>query len=346
MLKRIIPILAFAFLLAGCTAKPKFTLYTWSDMFPQEVLTGFEKDTGIKVQYVNFDTNETMIAKLNATNGGRYDLIIADDYMVENVIFEGLAQKIERSRLSNYNNINSLYQRQFYDPFDEYTIPYGAGVQTIVFNPENVKIPIKGYFDLWHPMLLRKVGIIDNFRVVNGIALKVMGQSYNTNDLELIQLAGEYLMSLAPNIRLIRDDQLEDKLLSGEIDVGVMYTSQVTMAKLAKPELEVVFPAEGIGFGIMSAFIPAKAPNPDAAHAFLDYIMDAKRGAACFEYLGCYSTFSASDQYINTHYREFLTIPRGFMDPKFMEMIRNVSEEAEAMHKRVYSRFKSTVSVK
>jgi spermidine/putrescine-binding protein len=343
-MKYFFTILAFVFLLAGCTEKPKLILYTWIDMFPQEILDNFEKDTGIKVQYVNFDTNETMIAKLKAANGSRYDLVIADDYMVENVIFEGLAQKIDRSRLSNYSNISSFYQRQYYDPFDEYTIPYGAGVQTIVYDPEKVQIPIKGYFDLWHPILVRRVGIIDNFRVVNGIALKVMGQSYNTNDLEIIQSAGEYLISLAPNIRLIRDDQLEDELLSGVIDAAVMYTSQVTMAKLQKPELEVVFPVEGIGFGIMSAFIPSRAANIDAAHTFLDYIMDARRGAACFEYLGYYSTFSASDSFIGSQYQEFLTIPRSFMDPELMEMISNVSEEAEAMHKRVYTRFKSAMN--
>jgi spermidine/putrescine-binding protein len=115
------------------------------------------------------------------------------------------------------------------------------------------------------------------------------------------------------------------------------------MAKLKKPELEVVFPAEGIGFGIMSAFIPSKSANIDTAHAFLDYIMEPRRGAACFEYLGYYSTFSASDTYIDAQYREFLTIPRSFMVPEFMEMIRNVNDEAEAMHKRVYSRFKSAV---
>jgi spermidine/putrescine-binding protein len=343
-LKKIFAILAFIFLLAGCTAKPKLILYTWSDMFPQEILDNFEKDTGIAVQYVSFDTNETMIERLKAVNGGRYDLVIADDYMVENVIFEGLAQKIDKSRLPNFQNINSLYQRQYYDPFDEYTIPYGAGVQTIVYDPEKVQIPIKGYFDLWHPMLARKVGIIDSFRVVNGIALKMMGQSYNTNDLELIRLAGEYLMSLAPNIRLIRDNQLEENILSGEIDVAVMYTSQVTMAKLKNPELEVVFPIEGIGFGIMSAFIPTKAVNIDAAYAFLDYIMDAKRGATCFEYLGYYSTFSASDPYIDIQYQEFLTIPQNFMNPELMEMIRNVSEEAEAMHNRVYTEFKATMN--
>ena len=341
MPRKIVFALILALVLTGCGGKSRMVLYTWSDMFPREILNSFEKDTGYKIRYVTFDTNETMIAKLDAAKGGRYDLVIADDYMVENVVNNGLAQRIDRSLLSNYANINTIYQGQFYDPADEYTIPYGAGVQTIVFDPEKVEIPINGYFELWHPSLKQEVGIIDNFRVINGMALKVMRQSYNTNDLDAIQAAGQFLISLAPNIRLIRDDKLEDELVSGEIAVAVMYTSQVTMAKMEKPGLEVVFPREGIGFGIMPAFIPVNAPNPAAAHAFLDYILDAERGAACFMELGYYSTFLASDPYIEDEYREFLTLPEDFRDFVTMEMIRNVSEEAEAMHSRVWTEFKS-----
>jgi spermidine/putrescine-binding protein len=185
------------------------------------------------------------------------------------------------------------------------------------------------------------VGIIDNFRVVNGMALKVLGESYNTSDLEKIGLAGEYMKGLAPNIRLIRDDNLEYDLLSGEIAVAVMYTSQVTVAKMENPALEVVFPVEGLGFGIMAAFIPSKAPHTDAAYAFLDYILDAHRGAVCFEYLGYYSTFSASDPCIRPEHHECLTLPEDFMNYDSMEMIQNVSDEAEAMHNRVYTEFKA-----
>jgi spermidine/putrescine-binding protein len=333
--------LIMVIVLAGCSFKPKVVLYTWVDMFPPEILTSFEHDTGIKVRYVPFKTNETMFSRLKGVKGGRYDLIIADDYIIEKVVIEGLAQKLDRSKLTNYRNINTHYQRQFYDPHDEYAIPYGAGIQTIVYDPQKVSIPIRGYFDLWDPQLTQKVGVIDNFRVINGMALKVLGESYNTSDLEKIGIAGEYMKGLAPNIRLIRDDDLEHDLLSGEIAIAVMYTSQVTAAKMKNPALEVVFPVEGLGFGIMAAFIPSKAPHPDAAYAFLDYILDAQRGAVCFEYLGYYSTFSASDPYIDPEHREFLTLPEDFINYDSMEMIQNISDEAEAMHNRVYTEFKS-----
>ena len=330
--------LVIAVLCTGAS-KQQLTIYTWSEMFPQEILAGFEKKTGIRINYVNFDTNETMLARLQVAKGGDYDLVIADDYILETVIAEGLARKLDKSKLSNYRNINPIYQRQFYDPADEYTVPYGAGVQTIVYDPARVNMRIRGYADLWHPSLAGKVGIIENFRVINGMALKVNGQSYNTNDISAIRAAGEKLRTLAPNIRLIRDDGLQEELLSGEIDAAVMYTSQVTMAKMEKPDLAVVFPAEGIGFGIMAGFIPARAPNAEAAYAFLDYILDAERSARCFESLGYYSTNAAADPLIGAEYREFLTLPARFNVD--MEMIQNISAEAEEEHSLAWTRFKS-----
>jgi len=335
----VVLVLGLVFLVLGCGNKPRFTLFTWDEMFPVEVLQGFEKETGIRINYINFDSDETMLARLQAAKGGDYDLVIADDYIIEMAIAEGLAQKLDISKLSNYRNINPVYQKQFYDPTDEYTVPYGAGVMTIVYDPSYVNIPITGYADLWDPSLGDNLGIIGNFRVINGMALKVLGHSYNTNDLLAIRTAGELLRRLAPNIRLIRDDHLEDELISGEISTAVMYTSMVTLAKMAKPELEVVFPKEGIGFGIMAGFIPSQAPNADAAHAFLNYILDAQRGAQCFEYLGYYSTFSASDSLIDPEFQEFLTLPAGFNVD--MEMIQNISAQAEEAHNLIWTEFRA-----
>ena len=331
--------LIIVLLVPGCSNKKQLTIYTWDEMFPLEILSGFEKDTGIRVNYVNFDTDETMLLRLQAAKGGSYDLIIADDYIMEKVVELGLAQKLDKSRLVNYQNINPIYQNQFYDINDEYTVPYGAGVQTIVYNPDEVLINISCYADLWDPSLANSVGLIGNFRVINGMALKVLGLSYNTNDLDELRAAGNMLLNLAPNVRLIRDDNLQDELISGEVSAAVMYTSQVTDTMLRAPEMKMVFPEEGIGFGIMPAFIPSKAPNTDAAYAFLDYILDAQRGAMCFEYLGYYSTWSASDPLIDPEMKELLTLPEGFNID--MEMIQNVSPEAEALHDLIWTEFKS-----
>lgn len=318
----------------------QLVLYTWENMFPQEVLDGFTQETGISVTYTNFDTDETMLARLEAAQGGDYDLVIADDYIIETAIQEGLVQELDTSRLENYGSINPVYQGQFYDPEDQYTVPYGAGVQTIVYDPSLVDIEINGYSDLWDASLEDNLGVIGNFRVINGMALKVLGESYNTEDVAVIEEAGQKLLELAPNIRLIKDDNTQDDLLSGEVGAAVLYTSMVTMAKMANPDLEVVFPEEGIGFGVMAQFIPANAPNADAAYQFIDYILQPEISAQCFEYLGYYCTNLDAEQYISEEYRDFLTLPAD-IDTSNMEMIENISAEALEVHDRVWTEFKT-----
>ena len=141
-MKRILAAALAALLLvssfAGCSGgkaeNGELVLYTWEGMFPQEVLDAFTEETGIEVNYSNFDTDETMLAKLEAAKGGDYDLVIADDYIIETAIQEGLVQELDTSKLENYGSINPVYQGQFYDPENKYTVPYGAGVQTIVYD--------------------------------------------------------------------------------------------------------------------------------------------------------------------------------------------------------------------
>ena len=156
---------------------------------------------------------------------------------------------------------------QFYDPKNEYTVPYGAGIPLIVYDPGLTDVKITGYEDLWNPALENNVALTANYRVIDGITLKTMGESFNTEDLDVIRAAGEKLLSLAPNIRVINDNNTQDYLISGEVAVAFLYTSQVSAALQARPDLEVVYPKEGLGFGIMAGFIPSQAPNADAAYA-------------------------------------------------------------------------------
>lgn len=333
-------LLSTAFTACTGSAKETLNLYTWEGMFPDEILRGFEKETGIHINYVNFDYNETMLSKLEASGGGEYDLIIADDYIIDAAVSEGLVQPLNIQSLQNYGNINPLYQGQFYDPDNQYTVPFGAGVQTIVYRPKAVTHEITGYHDLWDSSLENRVGIISNYRVINGMALKILGYSYNTEDASQIAAAGETLYTLSPNIRLIKDDYIQDDLISGEIDAAVMYTSQVTQALMADNTLSVVYPDEGIGFGIMGMFIPKHAPNADAAHKFIDYVLDAEHGADCFEYLGYFCTFSASEPYLSEEMRGYLTLPADIQNTQ-MEMIETVSDTAVDQHLDIWTTFRS-----
>lgn len=327
--------------LSGCgkeEEKGSLNLYTWDGMFPQEVLDGFEQETGYTINFSHFDYDEDMLAKLEETKGGDYDLVIADDYIIEVVIAEGLSQKLDTSRLENYDNLNPVYMSQFYDPNNEYTVPYGAGIPLIVYDPALTDVEITGYEDLWNPALEDNVALTANYRVINGITLKTMGESFNTNDLEVIQAAGDKLLELAPNVRVINDNNTQDFILSGEVAAGFLYSSQVVQAVMTNPELEIVYPKEGLGFGIMAAFIPSQAPNADAAYAFLDYINEPENAAKCFEHIGFYCTNKAADELISEEMKAFLVLPE---DAAEGEIIQNVSQEAEDLHAQIWNEFKN-----
>ncbi len=174
--------------------------------------------------------------------------------------------------------------------------------------------------------------------MINGIALKTMGESYNTEDLDVIRAAGDRMMELAPNIRVINDSNTQDFVISGEAAVGFLYTSQVSLAMTSRPDLKIVYPEEGLGFGIIAGFIPSEAPNADAAYAFLDYINRPENAAACFEFLGYYCSNKAAEEYISEEMKELLVLPE---DASEGEIIQNISQEAEDLHAAIWDEFRN-----
>lgn len=316
----------------------EMNLFTWDGMFPREILDGFEKETGVRIHFSHFDYDEDMLAKLEETQGGDYDFVIADDYIIELVIAEGLAQKLDTSKLENYGNLNSVFMSQFYDPANEYTVPYGAGIPLIVYDPALTDVEITGYGDLWNPALEDNVAITANYRVINGITLKAMGESMNCEDLNVIQSAGDKLLGLAPNIRVINDSNTQDYLISGEVAAAFLYSSQVAAALNARDDLQVVYPKEGLGFGIMAGFIPSDAPHAEAAYAFIDYINRPENAAKCFEYIGYYCTNKAAEELISEEMKKLIVLPENVTDG---EIVQNVSQEAEDLHAEIWNRFKS-----
>lgn len=312
----------------------ELVLFTWEGMFPQEVLDTFEDETGIKIIYSNFDTDETMLEKLAQEKGGGYDVVIADDYIIEQAVAEGFVSELDKETITNFGNINPLYQGQFYDPEDKYTVPYGAGIPLIVYDPDLVDIEIKGYNDLWDPSLEDSIALTANYRVINGITLLSMGKTMNEEDPEVIAQAGEKLLELAPNVRMIQDDNTQNALLNGEASVGFLYTSQVTTVLAENPDLQVVYPEEGLGFGIMGAFVPSQAPNAEAAYQFLNYILEPEVSAECMNYIGYYCTNKAADELVNENLVVPETVTKG-------EIVQNVSAEADAAYNKNWTEFKA-----
>lgn len=329
-------LLALGVSMTGCGKKEaeQMVLYTWQGMFPQEVLDGFTEETGVEIVFSNFDTDETMLEKLSQAKGGDYDVIIADDYIIEQAVANGLVSEVDKNVVTNFGNINPLYQGQFYDPEDKYTVPYGAGIPLIVYDPAEVDFEIKGYNDLWNPELEDSVALIGNYRVINGITQLAMGKTMNEEDPAVIAETGAKLLELAPNVRMIQDDNTQNALLNGEASVAFLYTSQVTAALAENPDLQVVYPEEGLGFGIMAAFVPSDAPNAEAANKFLNYILEPEVAKQCMEYIGYYNTNKAADDIVDPA----LVVPDSVTKG---EIIQNVSAEANEAYDKNWIEFKA-----
>ncbi len=317
----------------------ELNIYTWAEYVPQSVIDRFEEETGVRVNYTNFEANEEMLAKLETSGGGDYDIIIASDYIIKLAADEGLVKEIDLEKVPNYGNIDPIFQGFFYDPDNAMTVPYGPGIPLLVYDPAMVECEITGYESLWDPSLEDSVALMDSERVVMGMALKTMGESFNTEELDVIRAAGDKLMELAPNVRVLSQNQTQDYLLSGEVNAAFLFTSQVVLALAENPDLEVVYPEEGLGFGVDAAFIPVNAPNSDNAHAFLNFILDGEIGAEVSQQTYYLCPNKAAYEFLPEEFQKSLVIstediPNG-------EFIQDVGAEATALHEEIWTEFKA-----
>ncbi len=346
LLKKAVALLAAASMLAltfaGCSGggtsgegDQVLNIFTWADYFPDDILEEFTEQTGIKVNYSTFESNEEMLMKLESTEGGDYDIVLASDYIIDIARKENLIDKLDTSKIPNFGNINPAFQSKFYDETNEYTVPYAAGIPLIIYNPDMVDIEINGFEDLWNPALADSIVLMDDARNVIGLTLKSMGESMNTTDEAILEQAKEKLFALKPNIRALDYSTPYNKILDGEVSVGYMFTSQVITALNENPNLQVVYPEEGLGFGIDSCFVPVNAPHKDNAHTFLNFILDGERSARISEQTMYINCNSAATPYITN---QALVIPDEAIESA--EFIQDVGD-ATQLYTDIWTEFKN-----
>lgn len=260
-------------------------IFTWDGYIDYEsVIKPFEQETGIKVNYAPFSSNEEMFKKLEENGASEYDIVLASDYILNASREADMMQKLNMEAMTNYANLDERFLSQYFDPTNEYVIPYVCGIPLIVYNPAYVNIEIKGFNDLWDESLVDSIGMIDDARVTIGMVLLSMGQSMNTTDDAILAQAKEKLFNLKENIHVLEYENLHNALISGDVSVAYTFTPFVALALDANPDLQVVYPEEGIGFGIDGLFIPKNAPHPENANLFLNYLMDAQVAATTVEW--------------------------------------------------------------
>ncbi len=265
-------------------AAESINVYNWSEYIPQAVLDKFTEETGIKVIYTTYESNEAMYAKLKLLNGKGYDVVVPSTYFVALMQQNGLLATINKAKLPNMKYLDAFVLNQNFDPKNDYSIPYMWGVQGFMVNKKAVDpATITSWNDLMRDEFKGKLLLSDDLRDTFGAALKATGSSVNSTNESEIKAAFDWLVKLKPSVRIFDVTAAKQALISEEVMAGMIWNGDAYIAKGENPNLEFIYPKDGAPLWVDSFVIPAGAENKDGAHIFINYMLRPDIAALCVE---------------------------------------------------------------
>jgi len=259
----------------AATALPaagELNLFGWSEYVPQDVLEGFTKETGIKVNFETYASNEELLSKLVA-GGGNYDLIQPSEYAAELMIRRKMLAPLDKAKIPNLKNLAAEFKGQVHDPKDEFTVPYMSGTVGIVVNTEVVKTPIKGYKDVFQAKFKDRLVVLNDNRELVTWALYSLGLPINEINPAALAKARPVVAEWVKLVKLFDSDSPKTALLNGDVDLGIVWSGEAAILWNENKKFQYVLPAEGAHRFIDILAIPANAPHQAEAHAFINYIL-------------------------------------------------------------------------
>ena len=265
-------------------------VYNWGEYIDPDVLTIFEEETGIRVIYEEYETNEIMYPKIQS-GAIAYDLVCPSDYMIERMIENDLLAQINFDNIPNIMYIGETYmqQSQQFDSSNLYSVPYCWGTVGILYNKTMVNEPVDSWAILWDEQYKNNILMQDSVRDAFGITLKYLGYSLNSTDLDELHEAKEMLIQQKPLVQAYVIDQVRDKMIGNEAALGVIYSGEAIYTQWENPDLEYVIPKEGSNVWIDSWVIPKNAQNKENAEAFINFLCRPDIAKLNFDYI-TYST--------------------------------------------------------
>lgn len=247
-------------------------VYTWSGVIPDSIIQQFEKETGIKVNFSTYDSNEVMYAKLKATKNPGYDIVEPSSYYIDRMRRQGMLEKLDKSKLSNFHNLNPEFLNQAYDPQNNFSIPFIWGATGIFLNKEYQAPTITRWSQLWNTAYADQLMLLDDSREVFSIALRVLGYSVNDSNAEHIKQAYLKLKELLPNIKIFSSAVLS-MLIDEDATIGMAWNGDLFKASRENPHLTFVYPADGFVIWVDNFTIPKDAPHRNNAYQFLNFML-------------------------------------------------------------------------
>lgn len=337
--------------LAGCGSSNGSTsengeviIYNWGEYIDPDTLAMFEEETGIKVIYDEFETNEIMYPKVEA-GASAYDVVCPSDYMIQRMIENELLAEINFDNVPNaHANIGEQYweQSKEFDSENLYSVPYCFGTVGILYNKTMVDEPIDSWSVLWDEKYADNILMQDSVRDAFMIALKMNGNSMNSTDSAELEAAKELLIQQKPLTQAYVIDQVRDKMIGEEAAIGVIYSGEAIYTQRENENLEYVIPKEGTNVWIDSWVIPKNAPNKENAEAFINFMCREDIALMNFDYITYSTPNDAARALIEDD--EIKNSPIAFPDLsqyENLETYRYLGEDGDAVYNELWKEIKS-----
>lgn len=266
-------------------------VYNWGEYIDMDLISQFTEETGIKVDYKNYESNEQMYSVLKQ-GGVNYDVVIPSDYMISRLIDEDMLEPLNFDNIPNYDGVDDNLKGMDYDPDEQYSVPYMWGTVGIIYDPQIVG-DVTSWGSLFDDRNFGNILMFDNSRDAMGIALKYLGYSMNTTDQAELDEAAELLAKQKPILQGYVMDQIFDKLESGEAAIGPYYAGDYLTMHDTNPDLEFCVPEEGSNVFVDAMCILKGAENKENAEKFIDFMTKAENSMKNSEYIGYTSPVEA-----------------------------------------------------
>lgn len=290
---------AMMMVIPGCSGgteiKGEINVYNWGEYISNgeggamNVIKEFEKETGIKVNYTNYETNEELYSILKSTNSS-YDVIIPSDYMIDKLINENMLEKLDFDNIPNYKNVMEKYKTTEYDPEGAYSVPYSWGIVALCYNKTMVEQKPTSFSVLWDEQYKGQMLMFNNSRDAMAIAMRLKGID-PSDDItkENIDTASAYLKEQKPLLKKYVMDQVFTEMEGSQSALAPYYGGDIAMMMENNEDLDYVLPEEGSNLFIDAMCIPKGCKNKEYAEEFINYMLEAEVAKANAEYIG-YST--------------------------------------------------------
>ena len=271
-------------------------VYNWGEYIDPDTLDMFEEETGIKVIYDEYETNEIMYPKVES-GAISYDILCPSDYMIQKLLENDLLQEINWDNVPNASNVGDVYFDwcKDFDPSNNYVVPYAFGTVGILYNTKMVDEPVRSWSVLFDEKYKDSILMQNSVRDALGITLKYLGYSLNSKNTQELEEARDLLISQKPLVQAYVVDEVRDKMIGNEAAIGVIYSGEALYCIRENEDLAYVVPEEGSNVWIDGWVIPKNAPNKENAEAFLNFMSRPDIAKINFEYL-TYSTPNVAAQ--------------------------------------------------